>query len=381
MYGQQLHYMPPTITPWEVQGEVDYEKLIQQFGTEPITHEQLNHIAQQVGEVHYMLRRGVFFSHRDLDWLLNQYQQTGECFLYTGRAPSGNTHIGHLLPWVLTRWLQEKFNVDLWFQFPDEEKFLFKQDLSLEDTAAYTQENMLDVIALGFDPDKTHFLIDTRHAGILYKHACRVAKKITFSTAKAAFGFQDSSNIGSVFYTSMQAVPAFLPSAIAGRNIPCLIPLAIDQDPHFRVARDIYPSLGYYKPAVLHARFLPSLQGPEGKMSSSSAPDTIYTTDTQKQVEEKIKKYAYSGGRSSLQEHKEQGGNPDIDVSFQYLKMFFEPDDKKLQELEHQYRNGDLLTGELKDIAIDKINVFLQQHQKQREKARNKVEQFIYQAE
>jgi len=54
-----------------------------------------------------------------------------------------------------------------------------KKDISLEQTAVYTKENMIDVIALGFDPKKTHFIIDTTHAGILYKEAVKVAKKIT----------------------------------------------------------------------------------------------------------------------------------------------------------------------------------------------------------
>ena len=42
---------------------------------------------------------------------------------------------------------------------------------------------------------------------------------------KASFGLNDQANIGSIFYTSMQAVPAFLPSIIKKKNIPCLIPL------------------------------------------------------------------------------------------------------------------------------------------------------------
>ena len=41
----------------------------------------------------------------------------------------------------------------------DEEKFLFKKEISLEDTEKYLNENMLDVIALGFDSKKTNFII------------------------------------------------------------------------------------------------------------------------------------------------------------------------------------------------------------------------------
>jgi tryptophanyl-tRNA synthetase len=237
---------------------------------------------------------------------------------------------------------------------------------------------MLDVIALGFDPKKTKFIIDTEHAGLMYKEACKVAKKITFSTIKAAFGFDDSTNIGSIFYTSMQAVPAFLPSVLKGKNIPCLIPLGIDQDPHFRISRDVMPKLGYYKPAIMHNVFLPSLTGIGGKMSASSGQETsIYTTDDPKTVEEKIKKHAFSGGQPTLELQRKKGGNPDIDVSFQYLKMFFEPDDKKLEKIERDYKSGKLLTGELKDILIAKINTFLKEHQKRREAARKLVDKFL----
>ena len=365
------------VTPWEVKGEVDYSKLIKEFGTSPISEPLLKRIKNHTKDLHFMLTRKIFFSHRDLPWLLDEYEKNNKFFLYTGRAPSGNIHLGHLVPWIFTKWLQDKFNVDLLFQFPDEEKVVFKKDLTFEDTEKFTRENMLDVIALGFSPKKTKFIIDTVHANLMYKQAMRVAKKITFSTVKATFGLTDQSNIGQIFYTSMQAVPAFLPSVIKNKNIPCLIPLAIDQDAHFRVSRDVMPKLGYYKPAIIHSTFLPSLLGPKGKMSASSSQDTIYTTDSPKTVELKIKKYAFSGGQPTITEHKQKGGNPDIDISYQYLKMLFEPDDKKLENIYQNYKSGSLLTSELKEIIIKKINFFLKKHQQKREQAKKNINKFI----
>ena len=364
------------VTPWEIKGNVDYDKLVKEFGTERITAPILRRIEKHTGKLHYMLRRGIFFSHRDMNWLLDKYEKGERFFLYTGRAPSDNTHLGHLVPWLFTKWLQDKFDVELWFQFPDEEKFLFKEKLTLEDTKKYTYENMLDIIALGFDKKKTKFIVDTKHAHLMYKEACKVAKRITFSTAKAAFGFSEQTNIGAIFYTAMQAVPAFLPSVFAGKNIPCLIPHAIDQDPHFRVSRDVMPKIGRYKPAAIHCRFLPGLSV-GGKMSSSEAQTTIYTTDDEKTVRDKIIKYAFSGGQSTVEEHRRKGGNPDVDIAYQYL-TFFEEDDKKLNKIYHDYKSGSLLTGELKQICIDKLNSLLKKHQSAREKARNMVEAFIF---
>ncbi len=370
-----------SVTPYEVKGSVNYEKLIREFGVSNLDEEILERIKKHADELHLFLRRKVFFAHRDLRWILDEYEKGNKFFIYTGRASTkgSRVHIGHLIPWIMCRWFQEKFNADMWFQFPDEEKFLYKPNVTLEDTEKATYEDMLDVVALGFEPKKTHFLVDTKHAGLMYREACKVAKKITFSTIKASFGFNDSNNVGSIFYTSMQAVPAFLPSVIAGKNIPCLIPLGIDQDTHFRISRDVMPKLGYYKPAIVHSVFLPPLTGTGGKMSASSASDSsIWTTDSPREVEKKIKKYAFSGGQKTTEEHRRKGGNPDVDISFQYLKMFFEPNDEKLKKIHDDYKSGKMLTSELKEILIEKINNFLKEHQKKREDAKKRVEDFIY---
>ncbi len=362
------------VTPWEVQGNIDYSKLIKEFGVSKIDESLLKQIKKHTGELHYFLRRNIFFAHRDLKFVLDEYEKGNKFFLYTGRAPSGHTHLGHLIPWIFTKWLQDKFGVELWFQFPDEEKFLFKEDLTLEETEKYTYENMLDIIALGFDAKKTHFIVDTKHAGIMYKEAIKVA------TAKASFGFTNDQNIGAIFYTAMQAVPAFLPCVIHKKKMPCLIPHAIDQDPHFRVSRDVIPKIGYYKPASIQCRFLPGLGGisSDGKMSTSSGDNsTIYTTDDEKTVKNKIMKYAFSGGKDTVEEHRKYGGNPDIDVSYQWLS-FFEEDDKKLEKIYNDYKSGKLLSGELKQILIDKATDFLKEHQKKRELAKKQINKFIY---
>ena len=366
------------VTPWEVKGNIDYDKLINEFGLKKIDKTILAEIKNITGELHHYLRRGIFFAHRDLDKALDEYKKNN-LFLYTGCGPSGPIHIGHAMTWLFVKWLQDKFDLELWFQFTDDEKFLFKNK-SYDEIQNWTHENMLDIIALGFNSKKTHFLIDTKHANIMYPEAIKVAKKITFSTTKAAFGFTNDFNIGSIFFTAMQAVPTFLPSVLKNKKMFCLIPHAIDQDTHFRVTRDVVHKLGYPKPASIQCRFLPGLAGiqKDGKMSSSEG-QAIYLTDSPAQVKKKINKYAFSGGKDTLEEHKKQGGNPDIDVAYQWL-TFFEEDDKKLKKIYSDYKSGKLLSGEIKNILINKLNEFLAEHQKRREKAEKKIKKFIYKA-
>lgn len=370
--------MTQKINPYEVEGKIDYDRLINEFGIKKLASADLERIKNIAGELHPYLRRNIFFAHRDLKWCLDEYEKGNKFFLYTGCGPSGPIHLGHIGTWRFTKWLQEKFDVELWFQFTDDEKFLFKNK-SYDEIQDWTYQNMLDVAALGFNPKKTHFIIDTKHAGIMYPEAIKVAKKITFSTIKGAFGFTDSNNIGSIFYTSMQTVPTFLPNILQNENKPCLIPLGVDQDPHFRVSRDVVEKLGHKKPAILHCKMQSPLTGPDGKMSSSDPDRAILLSDNPKTVKKKVNKYAFSGGRETLEEHRKLGGNPDIDVSYLWLR-YFEEDDTKLKQIYDDYKSGKLLSGEIKAILIEKINEFLAQHQKLRKEIEdnNLLEEFIY---
>lgn len=365
-----------TVTPWKVEGEVDYTKLIKEFGVEAVNDKLLDRIKKHTNELHYMLKRKIFFSHVDMNFILDEYEKGNRFYLYTGRGPSGNTHLGHLVPWIFTKWLQDKFDAELWFQMTDDEKFIFNPALELEETNRLAYENALDVIALGFKRGKTFIFSDIDYGKTLYKQAIRVAKRLTISTTKAAFGLTDSDSVGKHFFTTIQSVPAFLPSVLKGKNIPCLIPCAIDQSVHFRLTRDIVGKLGYYKPAGLYNVFLPALNGPKGKMSASIAETAVYTTDAPEVVEKKIRKYAFSGGRDTVEEHRTKGGNPDVDVSYQWLR-FFEEDDKKLERIYDEYKSGKLLSGELKEILIEKLTTFLKKHQENREKARKALDSYI----
>jgi len=364
-----------TVTPWEVSGEIDYDKLVEKFGTSRIDGAILGRIEKHAGHLHPMLRRGIFYSHRSLNWVLTEYEKGNPFVLYTGRGPSGHTHLGHLMPWMFTRYLQEAFGSKLLFQLTDDEKFLFKEDLTLEDARNYAYENALDLIALGFEPERTEIFLDTEYIHHLYRLSLKVAKRVTFSTARAVFGFNNSNNIGLIFFTSVQSAPAFLESERQGRPVPCLIPCAIDQDPHFRVTRDVAPHLGYPKPALIHCKFFPSLAGSD-KMSASRPESSIYTTDEPEVARKKVMN-AFTGGQDTVARQKELGGNPGVCSVYQYLFYIFEDDDGAVTERAEACRKGDILCGECKQYLAGKVLGFLEEHQEKREKARDVLEEFL----
>ncbi|MBD3210680.1 tryptophan--tRNA ligase [Candidatus Micrarchaeota archaeon] len=362
------------VTPWEVTGEIDYKKLTERFGTTRIDQRLMEKLKKACkGELHPMLRRQFFFSHRDLNLVLGDYEKEKGFFLYTGRKPSRGMHIGHLVPLLFTKWLQDRFKVNLYIEITDDEGFLHKKERTWGGVQSAAHDNILDIIAVGFDPQRTFIFKDSEYIRNVYPLLMKAARKVTNSTVKAVFGFTDSTNIGLSLYPAYQTVPTFF------EKKRCLIPCAIDQDPYWRIQRDIAESLGHRKTAAIHCKFIPPLQGVRGKMSSSGRSESaIFLTDDEKAVKKKINKYAFSGGQATVEEHRKLGGNPDIDVPYQWLKILFEPDDEKLQQIHDEYSSGKMLTGELKSILVEKVDGFLAEHRKEKDNAEKSIQKFMY---
>jgi tryptophanyl-tRNA synthetase len=361
------------VTPWEVSGDVDYDKLIREFGTQKMSES----IYLKLKKSHPILRRKIYFSHRDFDLWLKDAEAGKKVSILTGRGPSEKMHLGHLVPFLAVKSLQDIYNCNVYIPISEDEKFFVKPNLTFEQAKKFADDNILDLIALGFKPSKTFFIKDFSYPP-LYPLTAKVAKLISYSTAKAAFGLQPENNIGWSFYPAVQAAHILLPQFIEGSH-RTIVPVGIDQDPFIRLTRDIaeHSTINFIKPGAIHAQFVPGLKGSTKMSSSDTENDVIYLTDPPEIVKKKINKYAFSGGKDTLEEHKKLGGNPDIDISFQYLRIFFEPDDTKLKKIEDDYRSGKLLSGELKALAIEKINAFLKQHQANREKAKKDVDKFM----
>lgn len=219
-------------------------------------------------------------------------------------------------------------------------------------------------------------------------HLASTTRKSSWSvgTCKKSNAISVSDNIGKIHFASIQAAPSFSNSFphIFGTasNIPCLIPCAIDQDPYFRLTRDVAVKLKYPKPALLHSKFFPALQGPQTKMSASDVNTSIFMSDTPAQIKNKINRHGFSGGQETEEEHRRLGGNPDVDVAYQYLGFFWDDDAEwaKLGEVclrgvrwsrwrdlsIQEYRAGRLLTGQLKAKCIQRLQEFVKGFQEVR---------------
>jgi tryptophanyl-tRNA synthetase len=299
-------------------------------------------------------------------------------------------HLGHLVPFLFTQWLQQAFQCPLVIQMTDDEKFLFKGEYTDEagDNLHYfqslTTENARDIIACGFIREKTFLFSDLDYVGTMYPNIVRIWKAVTTNTVTGIFGFDGTSNIGKVAFPAIQAAPSFassFPKILqcdgtssenkANLDMACLIPCAIDQDPYFRMTRDVahklvpksHPLGG--KPALIHSKFFPALQGAKGKMSSSDPNSAVFLTDSADLISSKIKQHAFSGGRDTSKEQRELGANLDVDVAYQWLHFFLEDDDE-LEAIGKDYSTGSgqyWSTGTVKGRLIELLQDLVAQHQ------------------
>ena len=132
--------------------------------------------------------------------------------------------------------------------------------------------------------------------------------------------------------------------------------------------------MGLLQPASTYHKFAVGMKG--DKMSSSKPNTTIFLTDDLKTIEKKIKS-AFSGGKSTVEEHRQYGGDPDIDVAYQYMMYFFEEDDAVLRELNESYRSGKVLAGEMKQICVDKATEWMKNHQEIKDQNSHMVNNFL----
>jgi tryptophanyl-tRNA synthetase len=365
------------VTPWEVRGKIDYGKLMREFGIKSLP------LLPELFYKNILFRRGVIFAHRDFDkTILNCIKNKKKFVMMTGLMPTGKFHIGHMLLAQQMIFYQQ-LGAKLYICVADLEAYNARGQSLEESRKIAVEEYITNYIALGLKSENCEIYFQSersqnaKKSNAYYRLASNFSKYATFNEFKAVYG---DISPGKMNAALLQASDMYSPQLNEFEGIvPTFIPVGIDQDPHIRIARDMASRIKEHKfipIASTYHIFMPGLSG--GKMSSSEANSFIAMTDSPKEVEQKIKKYAFSGGKDTIEEHRKKGGNPDIDVSFQYLKMFFEPDDKKLGQIEKDYRSGKMLTSELKEYLIKKINAFLSEHQKKREKAKKEIEKFIY---
>ncbi|MEM4605489.1 MAG: tryptophan--tRNA ligase [Candidatus Pacearchaeota archaeon] len=328
---------------------VDSEKLVKEFGAELISK------IKKLPTIKYF-KNGLVFSHRDFHKFLYALEKKEKCVIVSGVNASGVLHLGHKTVFDINLFFQRTYGIPIFIPISDDESYVAGKVKSQEEAFKNSIELAKDMLAYGFDPNKTYFIIDQIYTNI-YNLAIKLSRKINYSEIKATYGYKPEDNIGLHFYPTIQSAHILFPQEKFGiKNV--LVPIGPDEDAHIRICRDIASRFNYEKPSVLHVRFL---EGIDGEKMSKSKDNAIFLRDEISKVKKKVMK-ALSGGQKTIEEHKKLGGNPDVDMSFKYLKYFFLEEDEA-KKIEEKYRRGEILSSEMKNLLLKYLVPFLENFQ------------------
>ena len=304
----------------------------------------------------YTFNKGIIYSHRDFDKFFSALKKGEKCAILSGFNASGTIHLGHKPLFDTNLFFQKKYNLPVFIPISDDESYVTGKVKDQEQALSNSIKLAKELIAYGFNPHKTFFIIDQIYTNI-YNLAIKLSRKVNYSEIKATYGYKPEENIGLHFYPAVQSAHILFPQVEHGiKNV--LVPIGPDEDAHIRISRDIAERFNLQKPAILHARFFPGL---DGEKMSKSRNNAIFLSDDEKTIRKKVSS-AFSGGADTAEEHRKKGGNPDADVSIFYLTNLF-LDEEKSEKIVKQYREGKLLSREVKKMLADKIVDFVKDFQ------------------
>ena len=300
------------------------------------------------------MRRGFVIAQMGYGNIMTMVARGEKFTIISGLNPSSQLHLGHKVLFDMLLEFQ-KMGGELYIPLTDDESYVDGKVEKLEDGTRNAKEKIVPVLQkMGFDSQKTHYLIDTEQTD-LYKFAIEISRYVNMAELVHLFGAESLVNPGQVFYRGCVQLAQILMPQLPENGGPrhTLVPVGIDQHPYILLARDVAKKMGLMPPSELALKFFPSLLNPEKKMSKSNPEGALFLDDTPEIISKKINK-AYTGAVSSLEEHKRLGGVPEACSVFA-LQQAFNQNDTEVKDLYEQYVKGELMMGELKKITSELI--------------------------
>lgn len=294
------------------------------------------------------MRRGLVIAQMDYGSILSMIAKKEKFTIVSGLNPSSQLHLGHKVLFDMLLEFQ-RLGGELYIPLTDDESYVDGKVEKIADGTKNAKEKIIPILQkIGFDPKKTHYLIDTEQVD-LYKFAIEISRYVNMPELIHLFGKESLKNPGQVFYRGCVQLAQILTPQLPKNGGPkhTLVPVGIDQHPYLLLARDVAKKLNMIPPSELVLRFFPSLADLEKKMSKSNPDGVLFLDDSQEMIRKKINK-AYTGAVSSLEDHKKLGGIPEACSVFA-LQQAFNPNDEEVKGLYDRYVKGELLMNELKE--------------------------------
>ncbi|MDI9609811.1 MAG: tryptophan--tRNA ligase [Archaeoglobales archaeon] len=415
------------ITPWEVEGVVDYRRLLEEFGISPFQD-----LLSAIPNPHRLMTRGVIFGHRDYGRIIEAMKYCKDFAVMSGFMPSGAIHFGHKMTMDEIIWHQ-KIGAKAFVAIADMEAHLVR-GLSYEKTKEIGMNYVKSIIALGLEKNA---LIYFQSKNVNVKNlAYELSAEVNLNEMRAIYGFTGETQIAKAFVSLIQSADILQPqlSDFNGPK-PVVVPVGVDQDPHLRLTRDLASRINLFSlekidkgyrirskieknldrvaklgfefrrfaghidlfgsheeiekalrdleielggyafisPSSIYHKFTTGLTG--GKMSSSKPESYISLLDEPEVAVKKLRN-ALTGGRNTAEEQRKLGGEPEKCVVFELYIYHLVESDEELKRIEEDCRSGKMLCGACKKLASELIVEFLKEHKERRDEAEGKLVDF-----
>ena len=282
--------------------------------------------------------------------------------ILTGMRPSGRLHLGHYVG-ALENWLKLQSQYNCQFLIADYQAFgdHLKDIEMIRDSVIQVA---LDWLAVGLDPDKTSFVVqsyvpESAELALLLSMLIPMGRLERNPTLKEEIkqvrGGKENDNVSVGFYSYPVSQAADILLAKAD-----LVPVGEDQLPHIEMTREVAKKFNktygrvFPIPRVLVGR-IPRLAGVDGKAKmSKSLGNCIYLSDDDQTILKKVNKMYTDPTRLSATDPGHVEGN----VVFMYLEAFHE----NVQDIEawkKLYSEGKISDGELKRILGQDLVAFI----------------------
>jgi tryptophanyl-tRNA synthetase len=280
--------------------------------------------------------------------------------ILTGMRPTGSLHLGHYAG-ALENWLRLQSEYDCYFLIADYQVSDYNDNL--ERVRSSVWEVTLDWLAVGLDPERNHFVIESQ-----VPENAELATWLSWflplgmlqrnPTLKAEMADIEAGNksvpVAFFTYPVMQAANILLPRAH-------LVPVGEDQLPHIEMTRELARRFNrqfaevFPEPEGLVGR-VPRLVGIDGqaKMSKSLA-NTIDLKDDEATVNEKVRRMYTDPTRLRATDPGHVEGNP----VFMYHDAF-NPDHDEVADLKQRYVTGKVGDVEVKQKLARALNALLE---------------------
>ena len=347
--------------PWSSQ-TVDYKKIIKEFGVSEISDDIRQFVVETAKSKNVNSKwftHNIIFSHRDFDKFIDAHKRGESIAILTGVKPSGEFHFGTKQVIQELIMFQKLFNAKTYYCVADFEAYA-DNGKWIDETSETAVSNVADVLALGLDPNNAYIYRQSMEP-IVQKFAYYFSRKITNATFRALYGDKSFS----LYLSALTQIGDILLPQSDEHSGPkhVLVPVGIDQDPHLRLTRDVAEKNGFITPSSTYHYFMKSLDGSQ-KMSKRNPDSMLTLSDSDDDIKRKISK-ALTGGRDTVHEQKEKGGQPEKCMVYE-LSYYHVENIDELESRRQKCKSGELTCGECKKEIISKLITFMNKHREKK---------------